>query len=299
MIARIEDVFAVQDEVARTIVAILTAHVSKAEIERTLTKPPTTWQAYDYHMRATDALVSFWPSFDVERLYETRRLLERSLALDANYARAYGTLSHTYAIAWTNPVDDDFLNPTALDRAYTLALKGVQLDPNLPVAHAHLGSALTWKRQLDAALAEFEKAMALNPNFTDWRLAGALIFTGEPEKAINVVRVLMRLDPFFHPLASGWLGLAYYQTKHYAQALAPLRECLSRMPNYRSARAWLAATYAQLGLQEDAEREVEELLRIDSNHTIDGYYRRVPPYKLASDAEHLFTGLRKAGLPGA
>jgi tetratricopeptide (TPR) repeat protein len=113
------------------------------------------------------------------------------------------------------------------------------------------------------------------------------------------VRALMRLDPFFHPLASGWLGLAYYQTKRYSQALAPLRECLSRMPNYRSARAWLAATYAQFGFQEDAEREVAELLRIDPNHTIDGYYRRVPPYKLASDAEHLFTGLRKAGLPEA
>lgn len=294
---KIENVFAVQDEVARTIVAILTAHVSKAEIERTLVKPPTTWQAYDYHMRATDALVSFWPSFDVEQLYETRRLLERSLMLDANYARAYGTLSHTYAIAWTNPIDDDFLNPDALDRAYALALKGVQLDPNLPLAHAHLGSALTWKRQLDAALAEFEKAIALNPNFTDWRLAGALIFAGEPEKAIEVVRALMRLDPFFHPLASGWLGLAYYQTKRYSQALAPLRECLSRMPNYRSARAWLAATYAQLELQQDARAEIAEVLRIDPKHTIDGYYRRVPPYKLTSDAEHLFDGLRKAGLP--
>ena len=200
----IADVFAVQDDVARTIVAILTAHVNKAEIERTLTKPPTTWQAYDYHMRATDALVSFWSSFDVKRLYETRRLLERSLTLDVNYARAYGTLSHTYAIAWTNPVDDDFLNPTALDRAYTLALKGVQLDPNLPSAHAHLGSALTWKRQLDAALAEFEKAMALNPNFTDWRLAGALIFAGEPEKAIDVERALMRTRSILSPLGI-WL----------------------------------------------------------------------------------------------
>ena len=56
---KIEDVFSVQDEVVRTIVAILTAHVSKAESERRLTKPPTTWQAYDFHMRATDALVSF------------------------------------------------------------------------------------------------------------------------------------------------------------------------------------------------------------------------------------------------
>ena len=190
-----------------------------------------------------------------------------------------------------------FLNPSTLDRAYALALKGVQLDPNLPVVHAHLGSVLTWKRQLDAALAEFEKAIALNPNFTDWRLAGALIFAGEPEKAIDVVRALMRLDPFYHPLALWLVGARLLPTKRYSQALAPLRECLSRMPNYRSARAWLVATYAQLGLQKDARAEVAELLRIDPKHTIDGYHRRVPPYKLTSDAEHLFDGLRKAGLP--
>src|SRR5437762_2586627 len=49
---KLEDVFAVQDEVARTIVAILTAHVNKAEVERTLLKPPATWQAHDYYMRA-------------------------------------------------------------------------------------------------------------------------------------------------------------------------------------------------------------------------------------------------------
>ena len=110
-----------------------------------------------------EALASFWPSFNVERYYETRRLLERSLSLDANYARNYGTLSHTYAIAWTNRLNNDDLNPAALDRAYQLALKAVHVDPTSPIVHVHLGSALTWRRQLDAALAEFEKATVLNP----------------------------------------------------------------------------------------------------------------------------------------
>ena len=123
------------------------------------------------------------------------------------------------------------------------------------------------------------------------------IFAGEPQAAVEVVQALMRLDPYYHPLASGWLGLAYYHLKRYSKALAPLRECLSRMPNYRSARAWLAATYAQLGLQQEARAEITEVLRIDPKHSIDGYYRRIPPYKVASDADHLFDGLRKAGLP--
>jgi adenylate cyclase len=292
---KLEDVFALQDEVARTIVAILTAHVNKAEAERTATKPPTTWQAYTYHMRATEALASFWPSFDVERLYEARRLLERSLSMHANFTRAHGTLS--LAIAWANRLDDDNLKPAALDRAYQLALKGVALDPNLPVAHAHLGSALTWKRQLDAALSEFERAIALNPNFTDWRLTSALIYAGEPERAIDMAHAHMRLDPYYHPMTPGWLGLAHYQLERYADALAPLRECVSRMPRYRSAHTRLAATYAQLGVREEARAEIAEVHRMDPKHTIDGYYRRVAPYQRTADAERLFDGLRKAGSP--
>ena len=90
---KLDDVFAVQDEVARTIVTLLAAHVNKAEAERTLNKPPAAWHAYDYYMRAADVFSSFRTSLDVERLYETRRLLERCVSIDSNYARAYGMLS--------------------------------------------------------------------------------------------------------------------------------------------------------------------------------------------------------------
>ncbi len=55
----VKDVFAVQDEVARTVAAILAAHVSKAEAERTLLKPPTSLQAYDYYMRAAATYTAF------------------------------------------------------------------------------------------------------------------------------------------------------------------------------------------------------------------------------------------------
>ena len=69
----LEDVFAVQDEVARTIVAILAAHVNKAEAERTLLKPPAIWQAYDYYMRAADTVTTFMSSWKAEDLYEAKR----------------------------------------------------------------------------------------------------------------------------------------------------------------------------------------------------------------------------------
>ena len=64
---KLEDVFAVQDEVARTIVAVLAVHVNKAETERALAKPPATWQAYDHYLRAADTLVLYHSSFNKDR----------------------------------------------------------------------------------------------------------------------------------------------------------------------------------------------------------------------------------------
>jgi adenylate cyclase len=294
---KLDDVFVVQDEVARTIVTLLAAHVNKAETERTLNKPPAAWHAYDYYMRAADVFSSFRTSFDVEQLYETRRLLERSISMDPNYARAYGLLSWSHVFAWIMALDADFMNPATLARAHEFARRAVQLDQNLPLAHAHLGCVLTWLRQSDAAIAEFERSAELNPNFTDSRFATALIFAGEPERAIEVSKAHMRLDPFYMPIAPGWLGFAHYMLKRYAEAVPPLWECVSRAPNLRSGHQWLAATYGQLGRLDDARAEAAEVIRIQPTFTIEGTATKVSVFKKAQHAAHFYDGLRKAGLP--
>jgi Tfp pilus assembly protein PilF len=58
-------------------------------------------------------------------------------------------------------LDEDYLSRTALERAHQFARMAVQLDPNLPIAHAHLGHVLTFEGQHDRSIAEFEKAIAL------------------------------------------------------------------------------------------------------------------------------------------
>src|SRR5262249_24484581 len=78
----LKGVLGVQDEVVRTIVGILAAHVRKAEAERTRAKPPERLQAYDYYLQAAAAYASFQSAFSVENLYQTRRLLDQALAID-------------------------------------------------------------------------------------------------------------------------------------------------------------------------------------------------------------------------
>ena len=79
---KLDNVFAIQDEVVRSIAPLLVAHVTKAEVERTLLKPPTTWQAYHYFMRGLDLHLSYQSSQEVLALREARRLLEQSISID-------------------------------------------------------------------------------------------------------------------------------------------------------------------------------------------------------------------------
>jgi adenylate cyclase len=293
---KLDEVFAVQDEVARSIVITLAAHVGRAETERTRAKPPNSWEAYDYYLQGADILASFLLSYSAEDLYETRRLLGQSLSIDASYARAYALLSRTYVLAWLSPLDGDFLRSAALEEAYRLAGKAIQVDLNLPHAHASLGSALLWLQQPDASMLAFERATALNPNYSDSQYAGALVAAGQPARAISVVEAHMRRDPFYSPVAPVWAGVANYLLEQYAEAVPLLRECVLRAPNYFHAHGWLAATYARLGQLEEARAEISEMLRLHQNCTI-ADIARISPLKHARDRKHYHDGLRKAGLP--
>src|SRR5262249_18082638 len=257
---KLQDVFAVQDNVVGMIVALLAAHVRKAETERTRAKPPNSWQAHDYYLQAVDAMASFDTSLGVEDLYAARRCLQQSIAIDASYARSYAIVAYTYDAAWVNPLDSDFLNPGALDQAYQLARKAVQLDANLPLAHASLGFVRIFRREYETSIAAFERAIALNPNYVCWQYGGALVIAGNSKRAIKVLKAYMRLDPFHPPVAL--LGLAHYMLKQYSQALPILRDCVSRAPKLRPNRIWLAATHARLGQLEEARAEAARVLGV-------------------------------------
>ena len=294
---KLEDVFAVLGEVARTIVGILSAHIAKAEANRTLLKPPSSWQAHDYFLRGADTYNSFLSTLLPETLYESRQLFEKSIANDPGYARAYAALSNTYTTAHGQPVDGDYLNPTALERAYQLAAKAVQLDPNLPLAHAKLGIALALRSDPEEAIAAFETAIALNPNFTDWRFAIPLVFSGHFTRAIEAAEAHMRVDPFYPPFVLFISGFARYMLCQYSEALALLRGGVLRAPNARFGRTALAVTYVQLGRLAAARSQALEALRIEPTYTIDRTERTLRRFISPEHTAKYFADLRMAGLP--
>jgi adenylate cyclase len=240
---------------------------------------------------------AFFMSYTSSDLNETRRLLHGAIAADPSYGRAYGLLGDTYLTTFQLPLNNEYLNPRAIERAYELGQRAVELDPLSPAAHALLGVALGFRRQHDASLEELARATALNPNYTDWRFAQAFVIAGEHARAVAAARAHMRADPFYPPRAALWLGAAYFMLERHQEALPYMREVVLRTPKSRGAHVWAAANYAQLGQLGNARQEIGEVSRIDARMTVEVQRRLASVCRNQRDIDYFLNALRKAGLP--
>jgi adenylate cyclase len=292
----LKDTLAVQDEVVRGLVSVLQVRVVEAEAERALLKPPAAWEAYDYYLRGAEAWATGFSQRPMTSFYEARRCLERSITIDPSYAPAYVVFARSYTYAYVEPRNTEYLNPTTLARAEELVRTAVQLDATLSQARAVLGFVLMFKRRHQDAVAEFEQAFALNPNFSDHNFGLCLLFAGQPERAIEVMQASTRLEPFQNATRLAYTGNACYMLGRYEEAVTSLRESAWRMPNLRITQLWLAAAYAQLGRLDEARAAADEVRRIEPDFAIERW-KLTAVYKRPEDSERLFDGLRKAGLP--
>jgi adenylate cyclase len=293
---RLSEIFAIQDEITRSIASTLAAHIQNAEARRALSKPPASWDAYDHFLRGHHALSRLLTGGSVEELHRTRALLERAIELDPGYARAYAALATSHAVGWINPVNAEYMSPDALQRAFDLAQKAVGLEPTLPAAHQALANLLLFRGEHDGCLAAWDKVFALNPNFCDWRYAHSLVLLGRPEEGRAEIRRHMRLDPFYPPLSLMVEGVSYLVQRRFAEAVPPFREMIMRAAGFRNGRLLLAATYAHLGREHDAREQIESVLELEPDCSL----TKLAGHRYFQLPEHraiVTEGLRKAGLP--
>jgi adenylate cyclase len=288
----VSDVFAVQDDVTGCIVGVLVAHLTKAERNRTLRKPPESWRAYDLYLRATDRS----RQWDREAFAAGERWLQQAVALDPNFAPAYALLADCHVSAWIEPKDHRYQDPATLDAAWRLAQVAMERDPLLPAAHAAFGNILHWRGETDEAIKAYQRALELNPNSTQSSYGHVLSIAGRPLDGLAALQRSMRLDPFFHPMLLGHLGHCYIMLGNDRAALAPLRECAARASRWRPAFVWLAAACMRLDLVDEARAAAARVLEIEPNFSIDAW-RRLHPYRDLTAPERMYEALRAAGLP--
>lgn len=210
---QLEDVFAIQDEIARAIVDALKVRLS-GENEQ-LVVPAKNLEAYNLNLKARylyhrgDSEASLKKSLDFS---------QQVLLLEPGYASAYATMADSWCA-----LADDFMAPDdAYPRAKAAATRALQLEPDLPEALTALGKILGWY-EWDFANAErtLRRAVALSPNSGDahFGLSSVLPAVGKLGEAITVMRRALMLDPL-DPAYSRWVARFLLYAGDYSGAIA-------------------------------------------------------------------------------
>jgi adenylate cyclase len=281
----IEDIIALQDKIAQRVAGKLVATLYRV----IQAKPPDNSDAYGLVLRGYAKLQTVTRADN----REAKSLFEQALHRDPNYAAAYDGLGYVYLQKAGNgwdPVAADML-----DRAVQNARTALSHDPDDVDAHLILSDVHSIQGRHDEALGEIDRALALNPSYAAGHSQRGviLLFVGRAEEAVPELEAAFDLDPYLPPGDAFSLGLAYYTARRHDDAVRFLVRETVRNPDYVENRLLLAAAYAQLGRNEDAEREAEWIRPRRPVINPETYGSR---FRNRADHDYLIEGLRKAGL---
>lgn len=204
--SRIDETFAVLDDIGNRIVMAIAHHVELAERNRAILKNPNSLNAWEAHHRGLWHMVRFHRD-DNE---QARHFFQTAVRLDPTFARPHAGLSFTHwqdaFQGWRDPAP-------AIELAYRAAAEGLMADESDPASHWSLGRAMWLKDRPDDALRELQAAVELSPNFALAHYTVAFVHaqSGDPDVAIAAAdraRALSPMDPLlFGMLASRALAL--------------------------------------------------------------------------------------------
>jgi adenylate cyclase len=285
----LEDIFAIQDEMTRAIVATLQGRVEAATHDRAKRKPTDNMVAYECVLAAK---VLHHRSNRADNA-QAQELLDRALTLDPNYAHAHAwkacVLGQTWVYDWCADRDATF-REVASELELSLALDDHDSDVHRILAAVNLN-----RDDHDKAAYHQERALALNPNYDliVVQQGELLTWLGRPEEGIDWIRKAMRLNPYHPERFWSHLGRACYCAEKYAEAA----EAFSRLtrPDHTH-HAFLAATFAQMGNAVAATAHAAEVLKREPKFSV-AQHLATQHYKHAADRKRHETGLLKAGLP--
>jgi adenylate cyclase len=256
---RLDDIFAVQDDITREIVAALDVKLLRGEqasVWRRLLRKP---EALDAYYRGLDALnrITRESNAQAANCFEQVRRLEPDSPM--GYLGTAWTHLSASRYGWSESA------PQSLQQAADLARKALDLDQNCADAHALLGYHHLLALAHDQAIAAGERSVALNPNHADnvANLGCSYAVSGRPGDAIAAMRRAMRLCPTYPAWYLNILGYAHYQCGEYDDAERVLRTALEREPAYTDCRLILAGVHQARGRSDDARREAREVLRLE------------------------------------
>jgi len=284
---KFDDLFAIEDEIAARLASSLVSHIEDESSARAMRKHPENMTAFDCVMRAR----RFARSYDRDQNAAARRLLDKAIGLDPEYAAAYAYLSGSYIVeadaGWGESRED------AIERAITYALKAVSLDDFDSGNHAAMGAAYMYQKKFELAEVHLDRAIECNPNSygafcaKSWVLA----LSGRASEVMDCGNTALRLNPLAPDDCLLAIIIAHYIEHKYDAALGMIARV--RVP-YAISEVCRAACLAQLGRDDEARDAAISAIEMGGNIIQQGKVFHCWPFKNPGDLEHLMDGLQKS-----
>jgi adenylate cyclase len=288
----LEDVFAVQDELTREIVAALDVELvsgERARHQRSRVRNPEAREALYRGM------AQFY-EFNKTSHAQAKKFFAQFTQLEPDSTLGYVWQAQMCQVeiflGWGEDKD------LSLKNMEKLVAKALKIDARDPLALGHAGMHQLFLGNHDQAIAFARQALAEAPGMDSpyYSLGWFQMFNDEPLEGIENLKRAMRLSPIMTAPRSSILGTAYRNAGQLDLAVATLENTVKRFPTFISGRVALTTCYALMGKEQEAKQEAREILRRDPAYTI-ARYTTPNLYRNKETMEKWAESLRKAGIP--
>ncbi len=291
---QLDDIFALQDEIAMSVVGAIEPNLRKAELERIKRKRPESLDAYDLVLQALPYAYSHMP----DKAAIAIPLLEKALALEPGYPAAHAPLALCYHARYGRAGLSEEDRAAAIHHAHAAIAGGG--DDAIALGIAGFIIAMD-ERDSAAALELFERALTLsNSNALSLSCSAlALAWLGHTTRAIERAERALRLSPFdqLNYLAYNALAISRFQLENFEAAREAAQRSVKSNPQFGMSHAFLAAALVRLGRLAEARTAARQAVAADPHFSIDRFSVAAgfEPTVFAPFAD----AWREAGIPAA
>jgi adenylate cyclase len=289
------DLFALQDEITMKILTATRVKLTEGEISSAYSKYFRGKQGFDCYLKLMEA-AKYFERRNIEDNNVARRLNEEAISMCPENPLGYSQLGSVYLVDYV--LGNTKAPQETLEKGYELAQKALAIDDSIPIAHTALSGIYLQKRDYDKAIAEGERAVALDPSGSgSYQVyATALLFACRPEEAIPMLQKAIRLNPNATATTFVYLGHALRNSGRFEEAVSAYKKGIQRAPDYILAHIGLGTTYSVMGREKEARAEAAEVLRINPKFSLDHFAKTGAPYKDQSEIDKVINAMRKVGL---
>jgi tetratricopeptide (TPR) repeat protein len=250
----------VQEELAQRVAGVLVANLDHEALGRAKRRPPASLDAYALCLRGLELRGQGTEAATLA----AREMFDRAIAADADYAQAYALNAFTVQRAATHGWGEP-RGQAALDIALDLGHRAVALEPGSSLCLSRLAFVLLQcQGRGNEALDVGRSAVFANPSdyYARYSYGQALAHTGNPEAAIEELQLSLQLNPFHSPTMRGGLGRALLLAGRHDEAIAELRWCAARAPDWGTSHSIMVVALVEMGLMDEARAALREFHRI-------------------------------------